>query len=221
MISLEYISRTASAKVFRNNISLSLTASERQEDDLEYIAVNKPDYYYSNIDEREASEYNDLYYKEINELLIQAKEDNRTEKQLLSWELYALNLIKESGLPVAVKAEELLRLNNQAISEHKVEAPMVNGVSSSNPTFVYNMGIMPNPAMYQTNVLINMPSNTSGALLKLYDSFNTLFLLEEHNLEPGDNAITIDVSTYSSGLYTFVVEVEGQVVTSKHLAVIH
>jgi hypothetical protein len=83
------------------------------------------------------------------------------------------------------------------------------------------MGIMPNPASFQTTVLINMPGNTNNAVLKLYDSYNTQMLLQTHTLEAGDNIVEVDVVNYSSGLYTFVVEVDAQVVVSKHLVVIH
>lgn len=167
-----------------------------------------------------AYEYNNLYYKEINELLIQVQEDNREENQLVFWEKYALELIKESGLPVAVKAEELLQLNNDIIEQHHIENPILN--ASVNATvFQYNMGIIPNPAMVSTSVLINIPSTASSSVLKLYDSYQTQMILQTHPLVVGDNIVPIDVSLYSSGLYTFTVEVDGVVVASKHLVIIH
>ena len=48
-----------------------------------------------------------------------------------------------------------------------------------------------------------------------------LAMLQSHSLQAGDNSISVNVSNYVSGLYTFVVEVDGQVVASKHLVVIH
>ena len=195
--------------------------SRQAQSDLEYLLNNKPDYYYKNIDEKEAFEYNELYYKEINELLMQVRESNRDENQLIYWEKYGLELIKESGLPVAVKAEELLRLNNEEVLEHRVENPIINTVVSASTPYIYNMGIVPNPAMYQTKVLINIPYYASNPTLKLYDGYNNQGLLQTHLLVDGDNIVDIDVSNYISGLYTFTLEVDGVVVSSKHLVVIH
>ena len=168
-----------------------------------------------------AYEYNNLYYKEINELLIQVQEDNREENQLVFWEKYALELIKESELPIAIKAEELLLMNNEIVAEHQIETVINNANTVNDIVFVYNMGIVPNPAMTTTSVLVYIPSNTTSIVLKLYDSYQTQSVLQTYTLETGDNVVPINVTNLTSGLYTFVLEVNGVVQISKHLVVIH
>ena len=54
-----------------------------------------------------------------------------------------------------------------------------------------------------------------------FDAYNNQGLLQTHSLTTGTNTTNINVSNYISGLYTFVLEVDGIVVSTKHLVVVH
>jgi hypothetical protein len=197
--------------------------SRNAHDALEYISLNKPEFYYANLDEKASDELNSLYFKEINELLIQVKEDTRLENEMLSWELYALELIKESGLPVAQEAEKYLSLNEELVEHHHISPIPLNiyQFGSVSNGFEYSLGLIPNPAMTTSQALINIPEGTSSANLSLMDSYNNQGVLQSYPLNVGDNIISLDVSAYTSGLYTVVVEVDQIIVVSAHLVVIH
>lgn len=200
-------------------------ASRLAQDDLETLLLAKPDYYYNTLEEREAEELNDLYFKEINELLIQADESGRDENQLLSWELYALNLIKYTNLPVSAKAEKLLSINNQEIEEHpieKVDETLLNYIESDILIdFNYNLYAIPNPAMHSTQVNIEIPDNIENAILLVADSYNNQGVLQNYSLNSGNNSVEVNVSNLTSGMYVLSIKINEEVYASTNLIVIH
>jgi hypothetical protein len=166
-----------------------------------------------------------LYFKQINELLIQAHEDNRSESELLEWEIYALNLIKESTLPVAVNAEKLLMLNNQEIAEHPIEK-VSDLLINYNPEnlfleFDYNLLAIPNPAMTYTNVNVEVPTGIENATLILSDGYNNQGTLNSFSLSSGTNLININVSNLNSGMYVLSVKINNDIYAFTNLIVIN
>lgn len=199
--------------------------SREAQDDLEAIILSKPDYYYNTLEEKEAKELNDLYYNEINELLIQVSEDQRSDSELLPWEIYALNLIKFSNLPVAVKAESILIKNDIENQEHEIEkvSDLLLNYSSQNTLIDFDYGLLaiPNPAMTYTNVNVNIPQAVENASLELHDAYNNTGSLGSYPLNAGNNLIFIDVSTLNSGMYVLSVKIEEEVYSSTNLIVIN
>ena len=197
--------------------------SRETQDEIELLAINKPSYYYQNLEEEQAFEFNNLYFKDINELKLQVKEDNRELTELLIWEKMALELIVESGLPVAKDAEALLAINNIAPTIHSIEKIPLNAFNQMNNAyaFSYNLLAVPNPAMSYTNINVDIPTNTGLAQLKLYDAYNNNGLLETHTLVDGTNTVNLNVQNLISGLYLVIIEIDGVAVVNTNLIVIH
>lgn len=87
--------------------------------------------------------------------------------------------------------------------------------------FNYNVGIMPNPAMYNTTISVTIPFGIGLAELKLFDAYNNQGLLQTHTLQEGENSTNLNVSNLTSGLYTVGIEVDGILVANANLIVIH
>jgi Zn-dependent metalloprotease len=210
------------AEIYR--LDSNFVKSREAHDELESIATSRPLYMFETMDDQQRYELNNIYFKEINELLIQAKEDNRNEDELVQWEIYALELIAQSGLPVAIDAEKILELNQVNIPPHQIEK--VSTYWINNPqilisNFDYALSLSPNPAMYNTTVSVNVPENIGTAQLLLVDTYNNLGTLGYIPLNIGSNAVSFDVVNYFSGVYTIILEVDGINVANKHLVIIH
>jgi len=144
--------------------------------------------------------------------------------QFISYKIMALELIRQTGLPIATEAEAILAEKNNATTMHSIEPFPVylqNQTQTGYNYFNYNLGIVPKPAMYNTTINVEIPYGTTIAELKIFDAYNNQGLLQTHSLTEGTNSTSINVSNLISGLYIVAIVVDGNVVANANLIVIH
>ena len=92
-------------------------------------------------------------------------------------------------------------------------------LSQSDPVGIHTYGmvnylvdVFPNPSRHETQVLVNSVVS-SEASLKLINAIGQVVLEQKQNLVQGENTLRFDVSAYSEGIYSLVIEsVHGKVV---------
>lgn len=78
----------------------------------------------------------------------------------------------------------------------------------------YGLMVYPNPAHGQTFVGINA-ENDENASLSVMNTLGQVVLVKDVTLNPGKNAIPVDVSNFAAGLYMVNVKIGNDVVTTK------
>ena len=83
----------------------------------------------------------------------------------------------------------------------------------------YDLQVFPNPASTQTTILYNVPPTIKHATIEILDLTGHRLRSEEVNA--GEHSISFDVSTFSNAMLFVNLIVEGKMVLSKKILVIH
>jgi len=83
----------------------------------------------------------------------------------------------------------------------------------------YDLQVFPNPASTQTTILYNVPPTIKHATIEVFDLTGHRLRSEEVNA--GEHSLSFDVTTFSNAMLFVNLIVEGKMVLSKKILVIH
>ncbi len=124
----------------------------------------------------------------------------------------------------ANKAEILLLQSGADWDEHpivKIEEELSMD-SLEIDTFDYALSATPNPSLGKTEISFNLPNGVNEYTLKIIDTYQNIGQVKlNHTGQSDETSLIVNTSSWSTGTYSVVLNIQGELVSSLHLLVLY
>ena len=173
----------------------------------EIIALSKDDDLFLSTQKQQDYEDNKNYFADIEEILNNVNQSARKKSELSDLEKMDLQSIKDANLPVSIKAEVLLALNGDSITDHTIKYLTVAELNqnSNSTSFDYQLTATPNSASASTDIQYVLPADQATYSMQIIDNYQNIGNVEYTQTITNTTNQIVNVSNYTVGIYTVVI----------------